>query len=86
VKEWRGRKLWQKHSIKHERTIKTTLYANYQALITKPGDELQTAAHRLNNTAKKYNLKISTSNTKSMRMCDNEIRRPKNGDTRNITE
>jgi len=35
------------------------------------------AAHRLNNIAKKYKLKISTSKTKSMGMCGNEIRRLK---------
>jgi hypothetical protein len=30
-------------------------------------------AHRLNSIAKKYNLKISTSETKSIGMCGNEI-------------
>jgi hypothetical protein len=35
------------------------------------------AAHRLSNIAKKYNLRISASETKSMGMCGNEIRRLK---------
>jgi hypothetical protein len=35
------------------------------------------AAHLLSNIAKKYNLRISTSKTKSMGMCGNRIRRLK---------
>jgi hypothetical protein len=49
------------------------LYADAQVLITKPEDELLIAAHRLNKFTKKYNLKISTSRTRSMGMCGNEI-------------
>jgi hypothetical protein len=63
--------------VKNESTIKTVLYADDQLLVAKSEDELQMAAHRLSNIAKKYNLKISTSKTKSMGMCGNEIRRLK---------
>jgi hypothetical protein len=40
---------------------------------TKLKGKLQMTAHRLNTIAKKYNLKISTSKTKSIGMCGNEI-------------
>jgi hypothetical protein len=46
-------------------------------LISKSEDELQMAALRLSNIAKKYNLKISTSKTKSMGVCGSEILRLK---------
>jgi hypothetical protein len=54
-------------------TVKTVLYAGDQVLITKSEDELQMAAHQLNNNAKKFNLKISTSRMKSIGMCGSEI-------------
>jgi hypothetical protein len=42
--------------------------------MSKSGDELQMAEHRLNNIA---NFRLSTSKTKSVGMCGNEIRRLK---------
>jgi hypothetical protein len=41
---------------------KTVLYADNQLLITKSEDGLQMAAYQINNTAKEYSFKISSSN------------------------
>jgi hypothetical protein len=41
-------------------TIKIVIYADDQVLNASSEDELHMAAHRLNNIAKKHNLKIST--------------------------
>jgi hypothetical protein len=72
--------------LENESTTKTVLHADDQVLIAKSEDELQMAAHQLSNIAKKYNLKISTSKTKSMGMCGNEIRRLKIMIDEKITE
>jgi hypothetical protein len=76
-----------KNFIRHGEIIITrkylkVLYADDQVLTAKSEDELQVAALRLSNIAKKYNLKISTSKTKSLGMCGNEIRKLKNNDRR----
>jgi hypothetical protein len=63
--------------LKNESTIKTILYTDGQVLVITSEDKLQTAAYQLNITAKKKNLKISISKTKSMRICGNEIQRLK---------
>jgi transcriptional regulatory protein LevR len=65
-------------SLKYNKKIR---HADDQILTTESGDKLQIAAHRLKNISKKYNLKISTSETKSMGICGNEIQRL-NGDRR----
>jgi hypothetical protein len=56
-------------------TTKTGNCADDQVLITKSEDELQMAAHRLNDIFKKCNLKISTSKTKYVGICGNNFRR-----------
>jgi hypothetical protein len=72
--------------LKNESKVKTILYTDDQVFITKSEDKLQIAAHRSHNAAKKYNLKISTSKTKSMGMCGDEIRRLKTVTEGKITE
>jgi beta-xylosidase len=67
IKEWTGGGT-NEIQLENKSTIKTVLYADDQVVIAKPEDDLQIAAHQLSNIAKKYNLKISTSKTKSMGM------------------
>jgi len=49
-------------------------------------DELQTMAHQLNLTARKYKMTISSTKTKSMAMCGNYIQRVKIAINNNIIE
>jgi hypothetical protein len=63
--------------LKDRSTTKTGHCADDQVLITKSEDELQMAAHRLNDIFKKCKLKISTSKTKYVGMCGNDFRRLK---------
>jgi hypothetical protein len=53
------------------------LNADDQILITKSEDELQIAVNELNKIGKKYDMKISTSKTKSMGQCGKYTQRVK---------
>jgi hypothetical protein len=59
----------------HRKIINTILCADNQSLMGASEGELQTVAHRLTVTARKYKMKISNSKTKSMAMCGNHIQR-----------
>jgi hypothetical protein len=54
----------------------TILYAD-QVIIAKTEHELQMAVNELNKTAKKYDMKISTSKTKTIGVCGTNIQRAK---------
>jgi len=57
IKEWKKEMCGTNGiQLKNKSTIKTVLYADDQVFITKSKEELQMAAHRLNNIAKKYNI------------------------------
>jgi hypothetical protein len=52
-----------------KKRIQTILCADDHVIIAKSEDELQMAANELNKIAKKYDMKISTSKTKSIGVC-----------------
>ena len=53
--------------------INTILYADDQILMATSEDDLQKMAYHLNLIARKYNMIISNTKTKSMAMCANNI-------------
>jgi hypothetical protein len=53
-------------------TVNTILYANDQVLISKSEDKLQISAYHL--MVKKYTLRMSTSEMKSVGMCRSDSR------------
>ena len=57
--------------------VNTILYADDQILMATSEDDLQTMAHHLNLIARKYNVTISSTKTKSMTMQGNHIQRVK---------
>jgi beta-xylosidase len=57
--------------------VRTILYADNQIIVAKSKDEIQMAANKLNKTAKKYDMKISSSKTKTIRLCDKNLLRVK---------
>jgi beta-xylosidase len=57
--------------------IKTILYADDQVIIAESEDELQIAVNELNKIVKKYDVKISTTKTKTIRLCGKNIQRVK---------
>ena len=57
--------------------INTILYADDQILMATSEDDLQKMAYHLNLIARKYNMIISSTKTKSMAMCGNQIQRVK---------
>jgi hypothetical protein len=59
------------------KVIQTILYADNQVIIAKSEDELQMAVNELNKIAKKYDVKISTSKTKAIGACCENIQRVK---------
>jgi len=60
--------------LNNRKLVKTILYADDQILIA-TSDDLQTMAHHLNLTARKYKMTISSTKTKSMAMWRNHIQR-----------
>jgi hypothetical protein len=56
--------------------IQTIMYTDDQVTISK-SDELQMAINELKKTAKKYDMKISTSKTKAIGVCSKNIQRVK---------
>jgi hypothetical protein len=57
--------------------IQTILYADDQMIIAESEDELQIAVNKLNKIVKKYDMKISTTKTKSIGLCGKNIQRVK---------
>jgi uncharacterized protein with PhoU and TrkA domain len=57
--------------------IQTILYADDQVIIAESEDELQTAANELKKIVKKYDIKISTTKTKTIGLCGKNIQRVK---------
>jgi len=57
--------------------INTILYADDQILMATSEDDLQKMACRLKFIARKYNMIISSTKTKYMAMCGNQIHRVK---------
>ena len=57
--------------------VNTILYADDQILMVISEDDLQTMAHHLNLIARKYEMTISSTKTKSMAMWRNHIQRVK---------
>jgi hypothetical protein len=53
------------------------LYADDQVIIAESKDELQMAVNELNKIAKKCNMKISSSKTKTVGLCGKIIQRLK---------
>ena len=53
--------------------MNTILYADDQILMVTSEDDLQTMAYRLNLTARKYKMTISSTETKSMAMWGNHV-------------
>jgi hypothetical protein len=51
------------------------VYADDPVIITKSEDELQMAVNKLNKTINKYDLKISSSNTKTVGFCGKNVQR-----------
>jgi hypothetical protein len=47
-----------------KKVLQTILYVDDQIITVKSEDDLQTATHKLNKTADKYNMTISTSKLK----------------------
>ena len=60
----------------------TILYADDQILMVTSEDDLQTIAHHLNLTARKYKMTISSTKTKSMAMWGEPHTEGKNCDKR----
>jgi hypothetical protein len=56
-------------TVYNKNKIQTVLYGDDQILIIKSEDELHIAVNELNKIGKKYDMKISTSKTKSMGLC-----------------
>jgi hypothetical protein len=57
--------------------VQTILYAGDQVIIAKSEDELQMTVNDLNKIAKKYKMRISSSENKTMGLCDKNIQRIK---------
>jgi hypothetical protein len=53
------------------------LYADDQIVMATSEDDLQKMAYHLNLIARKYNMIISSTKTKSMAMCGNQLQRVK---------
>jgi hypothetical protein len=66
--------------------VNTVLYADYQILMATLEDELQTMAYHLNIMTCKYKITISTTKTKPLEMCGNNIQRVKCVINNNIIE
>jgi beta-xylosidase len=63
--------------LNNKNKIQTISYADDQIIITKSEDKLQIAVNELNKIGKKYDMKISTSKTKSMVLCGKYTQRVK---------
>ena len=63
--------------LNNRKLVNTILYADEQILMATSEDDLQTMAHHLNHTARKYKMIISSKKTKSMAMWGNHIQRVK---------
>jgi hypothetical protein len=57
--------------------IQTILYADDQVILTESEDELQMAVNELDKIVKKYDMKISTTETKTIGLCGKNIQRVK---------
>jgi beta-xylosidase len=57
--------------------IQTILYADDQVIISESEDELQIAVNELNKIVKKYDVKITTTKTKTVGLCGKNIQRLK---------
>ena len=57
--------------------MNTVLYADDQILMATSEDELQKMVYQLNLIARKFKITISSTKTKSMAMCGNNIQRVK---------
>jgi sorting nexin-29 len=60
----------------NNKTLKTMLYADDQIILAKT-DKLQIAANTLNEIARKYSMKTSTTKTQSMAVCGKNMQRAK---------
>jgi hypothetical protein len=76
IKEWK-QTVNSGIQLNNKNKIQTILYADDQILITRSEDELQIAVNELNKIGKKYDMKISTSKTKSVGLCGKYIQRVK---------
>jgi hypothetical protein len=63
--------------LNNRKYINTILYADDQILMATSEDELQKTAYHLNLIARKYNMTISSTKTKSMALWGNQIQRVK---------
>jgi beta-xylosidase len=66
------------HSKWHPRSgkmIQTILYTDDQVIVAESEDELQMAVNELNRIVKKYDMKISTTKTKTIGLCGKNIQR-----------
>ena len=59
--------------VNNRKLVNTILYANDQNFMATSEDDLQTMAYRLNLTARKYKMTISSTKTKAMAMWGNHI-------------
>ena len=63
--------------VNNRKLVNTILHADDQILMATSEDDLQTMAYRLNPTARKYKMSISSTRTKAMAMWGNHIQRVK---------
>jgi hypothetical protein len=76
IKEWK-QTTQSGIQLRSGKMIQTILYAADQVIIAESEDELQIAANELNKIVKKYDMKISTTKTKTIGLCGKNIRRVK---------
>ena len=63
--------------LNNRKSVNMILYADDQILMAISEDDLQIMTHHLNFIARKYNMTISSTKTKSMAMWGNHIQRVK---------
>ena len=63
--------------LNNRKLVNTVLYADDQILMATSEDELQKMAYQLNLIARKFKMTVSSTKTKSMGMCGNNIQRVK---------
>jgi hypothetical protein len=64
-----------KVKICNHKILKTKLYADDQVILAKTEGEMQIAANTLHKTARKYNMTVSNTKTKSMPTCGKKLLR-----------
>jgi hypothetical protein len=74
------------HPIEHWEKIQTMMYVDGQVIMAKSEDDLQMTVNELNKIVKKYDMKMSHSETKTIRFCGKNKQRIKIEAEGKITE